>query len=378
MVAAANTWPGLGSATPTMEYRRLGRTNMKISAISLGGSPVPPEAVFRRAIEMGVNYVDTSSSYMNGNSELTIAKVRKEFPGRLFVATKFHAGRRGHPHSALEKEFEGSLKRLNMDCVDILMIHGAASPQVVQDEFVLNLLQKFKKQGKIRFAGVSCHRNPVEVLTPAIRGGQFDMITVAYSAFSGNLVEKGAVYGNYLERSGIEGIIELAAKHDVGVVAMKTMAGGSRQDLTEYKKRGISLPQAKLKWVLENPAVAAAITEMVTFDILEENLAAGHTPLQAGEKKALLGHVIRHSGHTCRMCGQCISACPQKIAIPDILRYSLYYHEHGKRDLAKNRYRQLPPGQRANDCTGCNICTFTCPHQLPIPHLLHASHAALS
>lgn len=379
ILAAASAWPGLGSANSTsMRYRRLGRTNMKISEISLGGSPVPPEAVFRRAVEMGVNYVDTSSSYMNGNSERTIAKVRKDFPGRLFVATKFHAGRRGHPNSALEKEFEGSLKRLNTDSVDILMIHGAGSAQVVQDEFVLNLLQKLKKQGKIRFTGVSCHRNPVEVLSPAIEGGQFDMITVAYSAFSGNLVEQGAVYGNYLERSGIRGIIELAEKHDVGVVAMKTMAGGNRQDLGRYQKQGISLPQAKLKWVLENPAVAAAITEMVTFDILEENLGASAAPMNANEKRALLEHVSRQSSNYCRMCGRCTTVCSQKIAIPDILRYSLYYHDQDKKALAKSRYRQLPAGQQAGGCDGCHQCSFHCPYHLPIPQILQATHALLS
>ncbi len=377
LLAATNNLTGKPNKPGAMRYRRLGRTNLKISEISLGGSPIPPEAVFRRAIEMGVNYVDTSSSYMNGNSELTIARIKKDFPNQLQVATKFHAGRRGYANEMLEKEFEGSLKRLNLDCVDILMIHGARSPQVVQDEFVLNLLAKFKKQGKIRYSGVSCHSNPVEVLTPAIQEGHFDMITVAYNAFSGSLVEKDGIYANYLQRSGVQGIIDLAKKHDVGVVAMKTMAGGNRQDLSSYKKKGISLPQAKLKWVLENAQVAAAITEMVTFDILEENLGASGTALAGAEKNALLEHVARHSCRYCRMCGQCSTACPKGIAIADILRYNLYYQEHGKKTLAKIKYRQLAPEQNVSACDQCNQCIPVCPHHLPIPQLLLASQHML-
>ena len=132
---AAMTKTGLESTVPSpgqINYRRLGRTGMKISEISLGGSPVPPEAVFRRAIEMGVNYVDTSSSYMNGNSERTIGKISKAYPGKLHVTTKIHAGRKGNDtKESWEAEFEGSLKRLDMDCVDILMVHGARTPDIL-------------------------------------------------------------------------------------------------------------------------------------------------------------------------------------------------------------------------------------------------------
>lgn len=361
-----------------MKYRRLGRTNMKISEVSLGGSPVPPEAVFRRAIEMGVNYVDTSSSYMNGNSERTIAKMLKEYPGKLYVATKFHAGRRGYDKTALEKEFAGSLERLQVDCVDILMVHGARTPEILADEDVLNLFEKYKKQGKIKFTGVSCHSNPVEILTPAIKSGNYDIITVAYSAFSGSLVEKEGVYKDYLARSGIEQVINLAKKHDVGVVAMKTMAGGNRQDLAKYRSQGISLPQAKLKWVLENNNVAAVISEMLTFDILEENLAVCGSPLSAKEKRALSEHVFSFSAKYCRMCGKCLPACPHSIAIPDILRYALYYTEHGKTTLAKKKYEKLPAESGYDACSHCGRCMKACPNKLAIIPMLQSAHQLLS
>jgi len=362
-----------------MKYRRLGRTNMKISEISLGGSPVPAEAIFRRAIERGVNYVDTSSSYMNGNSERTIGKLLKDYPNKFYVATKFHAGRKGYDtKEALEKEFEGSLKRLDVDCVDILMVHGARTPDILANDDVLNLLEKFKKQGKTRFTGVSCHHNPVDVLTAAVKSGNYDMISVAYSAFSGSLVQKDGVYEDYLLRSGIEQLINLAKKHDVGVIAMKTMAGGNRQDLAKYREKGISLPQAKLKWVLENKYVASALSELLTFDILEENLAVCGAPLYPKEKMALIDHVTSFSSKYCRMCGQCVKACPIKIAVPDILRYALYYTDHGKTSLAKKKYKMLPVESRFNNCNHCGRCLNACPNRLPIIQLLQSAHQVLA
>jgi len=361
-----------------MKYRRLGRSNMMISEISLGGSPVPPEAIFRRAIEMGVNYVDTSSSYMNGNSERTIGNILKDYPNKLYVATKFHAGRSGYDKNALEKEFEGSLKRLNMDCMDILMVHGARTPEILENEDVLNLFEKFKKQGKIKFKGVSCHHNPVEVLTPAIKSGNYDIITIAYNAFSGSLVQKDSVYENYLQRSGIEEVINLASKHDVGVIAMKTMAGGNRQNLAKFRKKGISLPQAKLKWVLENKYVASVLSEMVTFDILEENLAVCRSPLSPKERMALIDHVVSFSSRYCRMCGQCMEKCPLKIAIPDILRYALYYTDHGKTTLAKKKYQMLPVEFSYNACNHCGRCLKACPNKLSIIQMLQSAHQLLA
>jgi predicted aldo/keto reductase-like oxidoreductase len=361
-----------------MNYRRLGRTGMNISEISLGGSPVPSEAIFHRAIELGVNYVDTSSSYMNGNSERTIGKVLKDHPGKLFVATKIHAGRRGQDTiESWEKEFEGSLKRLDIECVDILMVHGARTPDILANEDVLNLFEKYKKQGKIRFRGVSCHTDPLEVLSAAIKSGNWDMVSVAYNAFSGSLVQENGVYEDYLQKSGIEQVINLAKKHDVGVIAMKTMAGGNRQDLGKYRRKGISLPQAKLKWVLENKYVAAALSELLSFDILEENLAVSGSPLKAKEKTALLTHVAAHSSRYCRMCGVCSKECPRGIAVPDILRYALYYTDHGKTALATDKYRALPADLKYDACNHCGRCSDVCPNKLPVTRMLQTAHQLL-
>ena len=378
-MAAGMKMPGaLGAPPPALRYRRLGRTGLRVSEISLGGSPLPPEAVLRQALEYGVNYVDTSSSYMNGNSERLIGKILKGRRDRLIVATKFHAGRPGTDRAALEKEFEGSLKRLDVDCVDILMIHGARSPDVIGDETVLRLFETFKKAGKIRFTGVSCHTRPLEVLPPAIRGGHFDVINLAYNAFSGSSIRPDGIYDDYLRRSGIEGLIELAHAHDVGVVAMKTMAGGDRQDLRAFREAGVGLATAKLKWVLSNPHVSTAITEMTTFDMLEENLSASGSSLSAGERSALAEHLVVRSRTSCGFCGQCAPVCEAGIAIPDIFRYVYHHSFQGKKTQAREEYARLAERERYEGCTDCRRCVSVCPNRLPIPRLLKIAHRVLA
>jgi len=342
-----------------MYYRRLGRTGLMISEISLGGSPVPPEPVFRKAVEMGVNYVDTSSSYSRGNSDRMIGKIIEGRRDKFYIATKIHAGRRwyGRPDTKEDmiKEVEGSLTRLKTDYADILLVHGASNPDVLAHEEVLATFDQLKKEGKIRFTGVSCHEDPVRVLTAAIQSGNYDMITLAYNAYSGTQIEKDKVYDDYLARAGIEKVVALARENDVGVVAMKTMAGGDRQNLAAFKTEGVSLPQAKLKWVLQNDAVTAVITEMLNFDILNENLAISGVKISSAERRVLSEYVKATSRDYCRMCGTCLRHCPSEIAIPDIMRYATFL-----------------------GCNLCEKCEAVCPYGLQIVRKLRRAHQVLA
>jgi len=361
-----------------MRYRRLGRTGIMVSEIGLGGSPVPPEPVFRQALEQGVNYVDTSSSYMNGNSERMIGRIARGRQDRLIIATKFHPGRWHRSTGGLIEEAEGSLKRLNRDTVDILMVHGAKTVELLAEDYVLEAFRILKEQGKIRFAGVSCHHDPAGVLIPAIKSGHYDVITVAYNAYSGSRVKNGKVYSDYLQSSGIGRVLDLARSRDVGVIAMKTMAGGDRQDLSGYADTGISIPQAKLKWVLQDPRVSGIICEMLNFDHLDENLAVVGQSLSAGEQEILSRHITLTSADYCRMCGACVPVCPQGIDIPDVLRYGLYYFRYGKADSARRSYRQLTGRSGIASCLQCRNCEANCPYGIQIVDSLRKAARVLS
>jgi len=362
-----------------MVYRRLGKTGLMVSEISLGGSPISPEPVFAKAVEMGVNYADTSAFYSAGNSERTIGKMMKGRRDKFHVATKFKPLKiTPFTKEGVIREAEKSLKRLDSDYIDIFMIHAASKPEHVTHEAVLAGLAQLKKDGKIRFAGASLHGQIIETAKALMNCGCYEVFNVPYNAYARKKLEKGRKYDDTLKRTGIEELLALAKKNDIGVVAMKSMAGGQFQKLDRYLTGTTTLPQAKLKWILENDAVGTIITEMPTFDILEENLAVVGTGLTRRERHALLRYVKATSHLHCRMCGTCQEHCPNGIASTDIQRFLGYHDGHGKRQLARSLYAALPPRARASHCRNCGKCEEVCPYGVVVRERLRRAEEVLS
>lgn len=353
-----------------MYYRRLGRTGLEISEISLGGSPIPDWAILTQTVERGVNYIDTSHSYSNGNSERAIGRLFKEMGrDKAYVGTKFHARRNWNEETIL-KSVEGSLKRLQTDHIDVLLIHGVDKEETLTDERVLSAYEKMKKQGKFRFKGISCHSNHHKVVKKAIECGHYDMVQLGYNMFDIEEEDKEKdieTYDDYLGASGIRKLISLAKSKDVGIIAMKVLkVAGRRQKLDRYKIDGNSLFQIMLKWALTNANIASAVTEMLTFEQMEEDLAVVHHPLTAREQNTLYRYVAENSREYCHMCGLCESNCPEGVRTTAILRYLAYYEGYEKYDRAKKGYNSLLPGERANSCQNCGRCESVCPYGIAI------------
>jgi aryl-alcohol dehydrogenase-like predicted oxidoreductase len=152
-----------------MQYRELGRTGWKVSEISFGawaigamwGKVEDSEslAALHRAVDLGVNFIDTADVYGNGRSERLIARLRKERRETIYVATK--AGRRLSPHTAegynqanLTCFVEDSLRNLETDCLDLLQLHCPPTAVYYRPE-VFDALEELARAGKIRYYGVS-------------------------------------------------------------------------------------------------------------------------------------------------------------------------------------------------------------------------------
>ncbi len=163
-----------------MEYRQLGQTDMKVSAIGFGAwaiggtwGPVQDEESMKAlhaALDAGVNFVDTADVYGDGRSERLVARLRRERKGEtIFVATK--AGRRlptqtpeGYSRENLNAWVDRSLKNLEMDAVDLLQLH-CPHPKVYDTPEVFGFLDEMVTAGKIRHYGIS-----VETVDEALRG----------------------------------------------------------------------------------------------------------------------------------------------------------------------------------------------------------------
>ncbi len=359
-----------------MYYRRLGRTNLQISEISVGGSPVPEMPILHQAYERGVNYIDTSHAYQNGNSERQIGQLLKR-AGRdkVHVGTKFHL-RRNWSEESIISSVEGSLRRLDTDYLDVLLIHGASNPENLVDERVLNAFEKLKKQGKYRFRGLSCHSNHHEVVKKAVECGHYDMVQLGYNVFDIQRTEKEIqTYDDYLGASGTRRLIKLAHSKDVGIIAMKTLKiGGRRQNLEKYKTGETTIYQAMLKWALENKEISSVVIEMLTFDQLEEDLGVIGKSLTEGERRNLFCHVAENSQNYCHMCGLCRKSCPSHIETTSILRFLAYHEGYGKTGLAKESYSRLSPSQTASACISCRECERVCPYGVPVRDKIREAH----
>jgi hypothetical protein len=351
-----------------MACRRLGRTGLLVSEVSLGSSPLPDPDLLRAIIDRGVNYIDTSHNYDNGNAERQIGRLLKDVGrDRVHVATKFHVAPRDTPASIIAS-VHGSLRRLDVETIDVLMIHGAETAAVLVDERVLEAFERLKAEGAFRFRGLSCHANQDEVVRKAVACGLYDMVQVGYNVFDiQDPAGEVETYPDYLGASGIRPLLDLARSRDVGVIAMKTLkVGGRRQDLGKFRTGAVSVYQAMLKWVLDDARVASAVTEILNRQQMEEDLGAAGAKLTAAEKRTL-ARLVRESGTDyCHGCARCRRACPAGVDTTSILRALAYHESYGKTDRARETYASLAGGTGASACRDCEACEKACPYGVAV------------
>ncbi len=351
-----------------MFYRRLGRTDLQVSEISLGGSPLPDPNLLRALVDRGVNYIDTSHNYENGNSERQIGRLLKDVGrDKVRVSTKFHVADRDTAASIVAS-VHGSLRRLATETIDVLCIHGAESAGVLVDERVLAAFEQLKKEGAYRFRGLSCHVNHDEVVRKAVDCGLYDMVQVGYNVFdiqeTSGEVEN---YPDYLGASGLRGLLALAHSRDVGIIAMKTLkVGGRRQDLEKYRTGSASIFQAMLKWVLEDSRVASAVTEILNERQMEEDLGAAGTRLTGAEERTLTRFVRENGKDYCHGCARCRRACPSGVATTAILHALAYHESYCKTVRARDSYASLGSGEKASACRDCGACEKSCPYGVAV------------
>jgi hypothetical protein len=347
-----------------MGFRRLGRTKLMISEISLGGSPLPDEGLLRRLVDRGINYIDTSDSYENGNCERKVGRLFQAIGrDKLFIHARFHL-QGPWTERSIVASVEGSLRRLGTDTVDVLGIHGVENPEDVTDERVLAAFEKLK--GKFRFRGLTCHVNAHAVIPKAVECGLYDMVQVGYNVFDLQETEKEVkTYGDYLGESGIRKLIDLCRSKDVGVTAMKVLkVGGRRQDLASYRTEGTSLFQAMLKWALENESLASVVTEILNDSQMDEDLGALDKPLTGSARRMLHAHVAANAGDYCHFCGLCRTACPAGVPTAAASRGLVYAESYDKPDRAREELAGIRASLLA--CSDCGACERVCPYGLAV------------
>jgi len=335
------------SGFPAPVYRTLGRTGLKITVVSFGAMLTPEAEVIRTAFEHGINYVDTARKYMDGRNEEIVGKALKGRRDKVCVATKtLPTSKTGED---IVRDVETSLKALQTDYIDVIQLHNLTDKERVFIGETREALTKLKKQGKVRFFGVTTHKNQAEVLN-AVREDRdrfFDTALVAY---------------NFKSDKETSEAIARAAQANVGIVAMKTQAGGYSTDALGP----ISPHQAALKWALQNTHVTAAIPGMRDMKELKEDIAVMGMPFGHADADLLKRYSAAVRPYYCHFCGKCEATCPGGVEISTINRSLMYAEGYGSVELARSTYREIPPAVSASACLRCPDCVAHCVNGLDI------------
>lgn len=331
-------------------YRTLGKTGLKLPVVSFGVMRSDNNALVKAAYEAGMRMFDTAHGYMNGRNEEMLGGFFSQIPRDSFVlATKVKpAGvdRDGLPTKDttaadfLEK-FNLSLARLKMDYVDILYMHGGESVEIVRNKEIVNAMLDLKKKGRVRFIGISTHKNEPLVINTMAEDGIWDVVLTSYNYRQTYLPE-------------LNSAIDKAAAAGMGIVGMKSLAGGW---LDKERTRPVNV-QAALRWVLSNPHLHTIIPGITSFDQLETDVRIMKDVTLTELDKAELIAESGYPGLYCNACSNCVPGCPNSLPIPELMRAYMYAYGYGNAAMASELLTETKV--IADPCAGCTGCSASC------------------
>ncbi len=321
-----------------MKYRQVGKTGVYLSVISMGGLLIE-ESVHHYAIDHGVNFVHMAQPYKGGSSILTLSKVMKTRRKQVYIAMKDNFD-----------DIDKVLSLLHTDHIDFLMFNRH-NRKDVDDPRILERFEKYKKQGKVRFMGLTSHKDVKACMHAGIENGNYQLIMPV------------------LNQPGLESMAEemrMAYTKGVGVMGMKTMKG----------MKDPALQMAYLKKLLQNPAVTTVTKGIDSFEDFDRYVKAMQEGLSYNEDVSLYKYAQKNRVNNCMMCSECENACPHDIEISTMLRSTDYYYEEvGDKELAVNTLRNISRDRRdTHFCPDCHECEAVCPNGIHIVERLEKTH----
>ena len=310
-----------------MRYRKLGRTNWEISEIGygawgvggkqwLGGEDDESLTALRRAIELGLNFIDTALAYGEGHSEQLVGRVVREAPGKVWVATKVPPKNQlwpARPGIGIEKVFpydyivkctEKSLRNLGMETIDLQQLHVWNHEWIDREEW-RRAFEDLKKSGKIRAAGISINDHQPDSALEIVKTGLIDSVQVIYNIFDQSperklfpLVQQsgvGVLARVPLDEGALTGNITERTKFEKGDFRDWYFRGKRKREVVEHVDalkidlEGVpgTLPETALRFCISNSAVSTVIPGMRKVKNVESNCRvseAGPLPADVMEK----------------------------------------------------------------------------------------------
>lgn len=368
-----------------MKYRKFGKLDYMASALGFGCMRLPtnskdtkdinePESIrmIRRAIDGGVNYIDTAYPYHGGVSEILVGKALKDgYRERVKLATKLPVWLLKDA-SDFDKYLGEQLKKLDTGYIDLYLLHALDSERwdALLKMGVFDAMERYKKSGKVKAMGFSFHGDLKTFKTI------IDAYDWAFCQIQFNLMDE-----NY--QAGLEGL-RYAASKGIAVVIMEPLRGGAlAKEPPEaikavWDRAPVSYTPAQwaLRWVLNHPEVTVVLSGMSTMEQVEDNLKTADEMLPdslAAEELKLTDEVKdmykSRSKIRCTDCKYCMP-CSFGVLIPE--NFAIY-NEAFMYDIADEKRRSyywMDEKNRATSCRQCGKCEKACPQSLPIRELL--------
>lgn len=326
-----------------MEYKILGKTGLKVSALGFGGIPIQridatgTKQLMHKVMEAGINYIDSARGYTV--SETFLGEALEGIRDKFVIATKSMA----RDKESMARDVEISLKNFRTDYIDLYQIHNpneAQLQQVCAPGGALEALLEAKQAGKIGHIGITLHS--ADVFRQALELPWVETIMFPY---------------NIVETQG-EDLIAACAQKNIGFICMKPLAGGALDDAA-----------LAMRFIAQNPHVTVTIPGMAKIEELEQNVASycDKTPLTDREQEKI--QTIRRELGTnfCRRCNYC-APCSAGIGIPGAFVAESYYTRYGLQSYGRDKYASS--GAPASSCIDCGLCEERCPYRLPIRQML--------
>lgn len=383
-----------------MQYRDFGRLEFRPSALGFGAMRLPvltgadgkPDfkridrplatAMLRRAIDGGVNYVDTAWTYHEESCEAWLGEALDAgCRERVKLATKMPVWN-VRQLSDFDRILATQIERLRTDRIDFYLLHSLneANWRRVVEHDQLVAAERALADGRIGHLGFSFH-------------GTYDDLDTILAAT--DLWEFVQIQFNFMDeeyQAGRRGL-ELAASKGLGVIVMEPIRGGALarnvptrvQDVWDEAPIRRSPAEWALQWLWSQPEVSFLLSGMSTMTQVEENLVyaeRSRVGLLTTEELALVARArdlyCELSPIPCTGCRYCLP-CPQGVAIPEL--FELYNAAHMYENLPRQKmaYRVFfSDRERAESCTACGECELKCPQGMAVPVWLERAHALLA
>ncbi len=367
-----------------MQYRSMDKLNLDVSIFGVGLMRLQtgPEgqsdilydkstALIHKAIDMGVNYIDTAYVYHGGFSEVSLGKALAARPSdrqKICIATKLPI-RAGEGYQDWEKYLDTSLERLGTDYIDFYLVHGInyARIEPVKDE-LFRFLDDMKKKGKILYPSASFH-------------GEYGDFIKLVDSYDWSMLQVQINILDPYNQATLKGM-QYAGSKGIPIVVMEPLRGGVlvRHVPAEAKKLYDSFPVQRkpvewaFRYVYHHPEVKVILSGISTPEELEENVAifSKSAPGAMDKDELKLVDDVRLAYESlakigCTACRYCEPGCPVEIPISDILRGYDQACIMGTTENFQSRYDQVTKDKNgAGACIECGQCETECPQSIPI------------